>query len=172
MPSQTRTIRVWITNFTISMASWLAFVINRSNYSITARPRETRFLVPEKSSAAQNRTSWGLYLCTEVDFFSKNSVTSRLQCILRLLLCSVVYHVIQGHSISIYKDDCLMTAWWLHDDCMMTAWWLHDDYLVIGLVIGIVICRLCSHYLIMNRHFDYLGTDYIRYRLHESLFSN
>ena len=122
----------------------------------TARPWETRFLVPEKSSAAQNRTSWGLYLCTEVDFFSKNSVTSRLQCILRLLLCSVVYHVIQGHSISIYKDDCLMTAWWLH-----------DDYLVIGLVIGIVICRLCSHYLTMNRHFDYLGTDYI-----ESLFSN
>ena len=89
-------------------------------------------------------------------FFPKNSVTSRLQCILRLLLCSVVYHVIQGHSISIYKDDCLMTAWWLH-----------DDYLVIGLVIATVIYRLCSHYLAMNRHFDYLGTDYI-----ESLFSN
>ncbi len=57
----------------------------------TARPRETRFLVPEKDSAAQNRTSWGLYLCTEVNFFSKNSVTSRLQFISRLLLCSIVY---------------------------------------------------------------------------------
>ena len=32
-------------------------------------------------------------------FFSKNSVTSRLQCILRLLLCSIVYSVIHGHSI-------------------------------------------------------------------------
>ena len=57
----------------------------------TARPRDTRILVPEKNRAAQNRTSWGLYLCTEWDFFSKNSATSRLQCILRLLLCSIVY---------------------------------------------------------------------------------
>jgi hypothetical protein len=38
-------------------------------------------------------------LKTEGDFFSKNSVTSRLQCISRLLLCSIVYSVIQGHSI-------------------------------------------------------------------------
>ena len=45
---------------------------------ITARPRDTRILVPEKNRAAQNRASWGLYLCTKWYFFSKNSVSSRL----------------------------------------------------------------------------------------------
>ena len=44
----------------------------------TARPRDTRFLIPEKNRASQNRPSWGLYLCTKWDFFSKNSVSSRL----------------------------------------------------------------------------------------------
>ena len=44
----------------------------------TARPRDTRILVPEKNRAAQNRASWGLYLCTKWDFFSKNSASSRL----------------------------------------------------------------------------------------------
>ena len=44
----------------------------------TARPRDTRILVPEKNRAAQNRASWGLYLCTKWYFFSKNSVSSRL----------------------------------------------------------------------------------------------
>ena len=48
------------------------------SFSGTARPRDTRFLVPEKNRAAQNRASWGLYLCTKVIFFSKNRVTSRL----------------------------------------------------------------------------------------------
>ena len=67
--------------------SWVIVVL------ITARPWDTLFLVPEKNRAAQNRTSWGLYLCTEGIFFSKNSVTSRLQCISRLLLCSIVYSV-------------------------------------------------------------------------------
>ena len=44
----------------------------------TARPRDTRFLVLGKNRAAQNRASWGLYLCTKWDSFSKNSVSSRL----------------------------------------------------------------------------------------------
>ena len=44
----------------------------------TARPRDTRILVPEKNRAAQNRASWGLYLCTKWDFFTKNRVSSRL----------------------------------------------------------------------------------------------
>ena len=44
----------------------------------TARPWDTLFLVPEKYRAAQNRTSWGLYLCTKWDFFPKNSVSARL----------------------------------------------------------------------------------------------
>ena len=43
----------------------------------TARPWDARFLVPEKNRAAQNRTSWGLYLCTKGIFFSKNRVPSR-----------------------------------------------------------------------------------------------
>ena len=46
--------------------------------SYTARPRDTRILVPEKNRAAQNRASWGLYLCTKWDFFYKNRVSSRL----------------------------------------------------------------------------------------------
>ena len=33
---------------------------------------------PEKNRAAQNRASWGLYLCTKWDFFTKNRVSSRL----------------------------------------------------------------------------------------------
>ena len=47
------------------------------NFEI-ARPRDTRILVPEKNRAAQNRASWGLYLCTKWDFFYKNRVSSRL----------------------------------------------------------------------------------------------
>ena len=45
---------------------------------VTARPRDTRILVQEKNRAAQNRASWGLYLCTKWDFFTKNRVSSRL----------------------------------------------------------------------------------------------
>ena len=37
----------------------------------TARPRDARILVPEINPAAQNRASWGLYLCTKWDFFQK-----------------------------------------------------------------------------------------------------
>ena len=44
----------------------------------TARPLNMMFLVPEKNRVAQNRISWGLYLCTKGFFFSKNRVTSRL----------------------------------------------------------------------------------------------
>ena len=51
----------------------------------TARPRDARFLVPEKNRAAQNRASWGLYLCTKVIFFSKNRLTSRLFFKIRVL---------------------------------------------------------------------------------------
>ena len=53
------------------------YISPKENFVI-ARPRDTRFLVPEKNRAAQNRTSWGLYLCTKRDFFSKNSVSARL----------------------------------------------------------------------------------------------
>ena len=37
----------------------------------TARPRDTRFLVPGKNRAAQNRASWGLYLKTVIDTVGK-----------------------------------------------------------------------------------------------------
>ena len=74
----------------------------------TARPQDTWFLVLEKSSVGQNCTSLDLNLCTEVDYFSRNSV--RLQCILRLHLYSIVYSVIQGHSILIIKHDCQMAV--------------------------------------------------------------
>ena len=90
----------------------------------TARPRDTRILVPEKNRAAQNRTLWGLYICTEVDIFSKNSVTSRLQCISRLLLCSV-----QCNSMPLNIKCIRITAWWLPDDCLSTAWQLPDECL-------------------------------------------
>ena len=40
----------------------------------TARPRDTRILVPEKNRAAQNRPSWGLYLCTKGIFFFQKTV--------------------------------------------------------------------------------------------------
>ena len=46
----------------------------------TARPRDTRILVPEKNRAAQIRASWGLYLCTKWDFFFKK------QCIFKAFL--------------------------------------------------------------------------------------
>ena len=52
---------------------------------ITARPRDTLFLVPEKNRAAQNRASWGLYLCSKWDFFPKNRVSSRLLFKIRVL---------------------------------------------------------------------------------------
>ena len=55
----------------VSVMTWKSKVI-------TARPRDTRILVPEKNRAAQNRASWGLYLCTKWDFFTKNRVSSRL----------------------------------------------------------------------------------------------
>ena len=55
----------------VSVMTWKSKVI-------TARPRDTRILVPEKNRAAQNRASWGLYLCTKWDFFYKNRVSSRL----------------------------------------------------------------------------------------------
>ena len=51
----------------------------------TARPRDTRFFVPEKNRAAQNRASWGLYLCSKVIFFFKNRVASRLLSKIRAL---------------------------------------------------------------------------------------
>ena len=47
-------------------------------FQYTARPPDTRILVPEKNCAAQNRASWGLYLCTKWYFFTKNRVYSRL----------------------------------------------------------------------------------------------
>ena len=60
---------VWISCWKIAAAICLCY---------TARPRDTRILVPEKNRAAQNRASWGLYLCTKWDFFYKNRVSSRL----------------------------------------------------------------------------------------------
>ena len=38
----------------------------------TARPLNMMFLVPEKNHVAQNRTSWGLYLCTKGHLFLFN----------------------------------------------------------------------------------------------------
>ena len=52
-------------------------VIKFYGFVYTARPRDTRFLVPEKNRAAENRASWCLSLCTKVIFFSKNRVASR-----------------------------------------------------------------------------------------------
>ena len=73
--------------------SFLAFFIKEN----TARPRDTRFLVPEKNRAVQNRTSWGLYLCTKGNFFFKKQCISKAfgqnPRISRLLLCNTVYSV-------------------------------------------------------------------------------
>ena len=57
---------------------WKPLSLISSHKVYTARPRDARFLVPEKKRAAQNRTSWGLYLCTKWIFFSKNRVSARL----------------------------------------------------------------------------------------------
>ena len=64
----------------VDLLNWFTLMIKCGaiNFVCTARPRDTRFLVPGKNRAAQNRASWGLYLCTKWDFFSKNSVSSRL----------------------------------------------------------------------------------------------
>ena len=76
---------------------WNIFSNQKLSVTITARPRDTRNLVPEKNRAAQNRASWGLYLCTKWDFFPKNSVSARflakIRVISRLLLCGTVYSV-------------------------------------------------------------------------------
>ena len=52
--------------------------VNQKIRVSTARPRDTRILVPEKNRSAQNRALWGLYICTKWDFFTKNRVSSRL----------------------------------------------------------------------------------------------
>ena len=65
-------------------------------FSITARPRDTRILVPEKNRAAQNRTLWGLYLCTKEIFFSKNRGPSRLLFKIRV---SQVFNPIQPENL-------------------------------------------------------------------------
>ena len=66
----------------------------------TARPRDTRILVPEKNRAVQNRALWGLYLCTKWDFFSKNSVSSRLLFKIRALWGYIF--VLKGILLSIF----------------------------------------------------------------------
>ena len=66
----------------------------------TARPRDTRFLVPGKKRAAQNRASWGLYLCTKWDFFSKNSVSSRL--LFKIRVSWGYNYVLKGIFISFF----------------------------------------------------------------------
>ena len=101
----------------------------------TARPRDTRFLVPEKNCAAQNRASWGLCLCTKIDFFSKNRVTSRFLFKIRVsqVFLEPFYTKVMVIIFLVNKDDSLMTLWWLFDDSLMTLWLLfHDSFMTLS----------------------------------------
>ena len=72
----------------------------------TARPRDTRILVPEKNRAAQNRTSWGLYLCTKEIFSSKIRVPSRL--LFKIRLSQVFFRTLSQNLLIL-----LLEVYWL-----------------------------------------------------------
>ena len=67
------------------------------------------FWFQKKKRAAQNRASWGLYLCTKWIFFSKNSVSARFLAKIRVSqgYCYVVSTV---YSVKVHTSQLRLTT--------------------------------------------------------------
>ena len=69
---------------------------------------------------------------------------------------SAVY-MVQAIWYQMFKDDCLMTAWWLPDDCLMTVWWIWHPISILNAVFLLDFCHTIYIWTVSSYLLFYIG---------------